>query len=1582
LSALKFLRLCVEVCRALKPLHKRGLLHGDLKPGNVICSDGGDAHLIDFSFVRASGPDATRQGTVPYMSPEVIEGKDADARADLYSLGVTFFDIAAGHPPFEGTIGDIVSGHLGAARPELVFERIAERDETDRYILAGLRAVVGRMIRRQPDERFPDVYEVEAALAAIAPDLIADDPLLDLPILNESELRQVWLSKILGGLDERLSTGSGEAFWIVEGELGSGKSEILRAVKWWAQLDRVAVLDGKMGSSHMSPLPELAEQLADMLGGTDFRGPGDTSEELPRLARFLTNELSRLCREKRVLVLLDDIDQSSPEAQQVLRSLLATTPSDGKLAILASADVGFQASQRLFPGEQLRLPSLGAHDVIPLVEAFLGKGKAEPKLVERLLAHTGGSPLFVVTLLRDLASSSEPLETLERLGPPQQLEHYWRRRLGGLSGKKRCVLGAVAVFEKSATPADIREVTELEEKDVRTALQSLEAEGWIRSCGEAFQTTTKPLAREVLEELPVSERRTLHLRAMELESDDGKRLLHAAAAGLSRPLQAEGLGIARMLERSGALHAARELLEAIVGICHDESLVRQARLDLGRVCMLLGSYPEAEHELRLVVDAPEHSIQSKGLLLLGSLYGLRRELPAAVEALEKALAVGLEMGEQAACLRELANIEYRRGAYEKARSFALQGLELVPQGHSVLAQLHDVLAKVDSAIGRHDQALAHAHSAVESARHGTEQRAVAMALDTLAWARQQAGDLVGAAGDLEQASSIYRQVGDLARLLRNEIALGALKLWLESWHEALEHFEGASRLAGAVANPSRIVDVRANLGLALAKVGRFERAALVLQRAEAEAKRVGQSDLLLMVRSYVASLELARGNVEESIRTYSEVRTGYEASGQGDLVAETEIEMAGALLWRGGRPDLEEALRLIARAGARPRALSGRMFEQRCNLYLGAARALGGEMEKALPLLEELTQGADQLGRRDLAWQAHLALARAHRGRQSDFLARRHLREAERILEQLSTGLSAEHRQAFWQDVRRAEVRALLATIPSSSGGGSSLVNESAGAGRTAMDPEAEALYRVLDFNKQLSSEHELPRLLDGILDAAVELTKAERGLLLWAEKEGLEVQAARGIGGDAVHQKFSRSIAESVFLDGEPVSTVDAASDYRFKEFLSIHELQLRSVACVPVSYKGKVLGVLYLENRFREGRFAHREMRVLSAFADQVAIAVSQAQLIEEARRRSCQLEEAKEALAQAYSKQAAALDTRTADLKNTRERLARLKERVVGQGDYHGVIGTGPVMQRIFSLMDRVRDLDVPVVFVGGIGSGKDLLARVMHDVSARRRGPFVAVSCGGIPDTLVESVLFGHVKGAFSGAADDSPGLLRTAVGGTLYLDDIEGMSPRMQVSFLRVLQEGCFTPLGSAAQIQASFRLVISSKVPLSELVAMGVLREDLRYRLEVIVIQLPDLKDRAEDVPVLARRFLERECEALGRPLRLLSTEALEALVSHPWPGNVRQLEQTLRRAMVLGESGGPVTAQELLGQPIPTQARGRKRDALRVVELEADEDERRHIVAALTKCKWNRTLAAQELGMPRRTFYRRLEKYGLLGSE
>lgn len=1594
MSAVELVAIAIEVCRALEPLHQRGLIHGDLKPGNIVLGPDGIVRLIDFSFVRSSADtsaDRFSSGTVQYMAPEVIEERLADVRADLYSLGATLFEILAGAPPFDGTVGEVIAGHLGEERPVLVPSRIRRGLDAEPELVAGVVPIVARLLRRDPDERFPDIGELEAALTALVGDLLGPDPIPQTPVLPVSVGRDRELRRVREAVRARLEApGENPVLLVVEGAFGTGKRTIRRCVKWRAQLDGVPVVEARCegGGGFLDPIASLVTQVLGTVEGDDAeaaRGtrlveslsrPGSGAAGLEGLAVDVGRLLARVSGSRRMLVTVDDVDRAPPETLKVIRGIAASIGADDRVAILVTAEHGFPWREQLGQGTGFVLPVLDRDQVEALVGTFFGR--VDDEAIDRLLAHTGGNPLFVSTLLAELAAGGEGLERLERLGPPRPLEAYWHDRLDGLPADLRRVLECAAVLERPAEASELTRTTEIEPVELGRSLDVLLAAGFLHRGPDGWRLATPSVAREVVAAADPDRIAELHRRAMDQEPDPARRLLHAAACGENRSLLDSGLEVAEMLEGLGALDAAREVLVAATRVGAGHPGFDALRLALGRVSLARGDYALAREQLESLSRSEDPALQRRALLLLGRLHGLVREPGEAAERLSEALELPGESGDTARILMELANVLFRAGELDKARATAETGLDETAETHPARADLLGVLGKLAAFAGRHDEALSRCREAVRVARASGDRRTLALAIDMLAWVRQQSGDLDGAAEDLAQAVALHREIGDLPRLARAQRVLGDVQWWRERWADALGQYEEADRLAGAVGNPAQRIEARIGLGFALVKVGRFERAALVLAGAREEATLRGHDESRLKVLVYEGDLAAVQGRSERALALWSEARDGLEKLGLKGVATELELEMAEVRLWRRAAGDVEAAAKSIERAANQDREDLGRGFEDMLAFQRAVLKLASGRFEDGMLDLDRLADELERDGPRDLLWQIHLAAARSLVERGLEVLGRKRLREAERILDQLAAGLPSEHRLAFWQDVRRAEVRRLLAiTVPSSTGLPVTDLTSSAVGGQ--LDPEAHSLYRVLEFNKRLSTEPDLARLLEAILDAAVELTGAERGFLLMPGPGGLEVRAAREIGcGDArdPHEQFSRSIAESVLLDGEAVVTVDAAGDDRFNEFISIHELKIRSVACVPVSYRGQGLGVLYLENRLRRGRFGGRDLRVLAAFADQVAIAISQAKLLEEAKERQIELEGATRALEAVCARQEADLKATGADLELAQQRIERIRRRIEGQGDYRGVIGTGPAMARVFELVERIKDLDVPVVFVGESGTGKDLLARVLHDSGVRSAGPFVPLSCGGVPDTLVEATLFGHTKGAFSGADSERPGLFATASGGTLYLDDIGEMPPRMQVDLLRVLQEGSYTPLGGQQSYRADFRLIASSKEPLRSLVDGGRLRSDLFYRLQVLSIDLPPLRAHAEDVPALTHRFIARESARLEIAKREITSEGIEALCAYGWPGNVRELEQTIRRALVIGDSDEPLTPETLLGAAAPhgsePPAQGSSSGA------EGLDDEQR-IVDALERCQWNRSKAAKLLGIPRRTFYRRLEKLGLI---
>jgi transcriptional regulator with GAF, ATPase, and Fis domain len=518
---------------------------------------------------------------------------------------------------------------------------------------------------------------------------------------------------------------------------------------------------------------------------------------------------------------------------------------------------------------------------------------------------------------------------------------------------------------------------------------------------------------------------------------------------------------------------------------------------------------------------------------------------------------------------------------------------------------------------------------------------------------------------------------------------------------------------------------------------------------------------------------------------------------------------------------------------------------------------------------------------------------------------------------------------------------------------------------------EIDRLRRLLTLSRRLNAEASLDRLLDDVIDAAIEMTDAERGFLLLrpAPGQALDVVVARNFAAGALDDaagKVSRSIAERAAAEGAPVITVDAGIDERFGAATSVAALRLRSVMAVPLRQKGRITGCIYVDHRLRGGAFDERAAALALDLADIAAIAIDNARLTTDLRRR----QDADDALARRL---AAELDDRDAELTRVR---AALPGRSALRGRYDAIVGESPAVVAMLEIVDRAARTELPVVIIGESGTGKELVARALHDQGARRDRPFVAVNCGAMPEPLLESELFGHVRGAFTGADRDRRGLFEVADGGTLFLDEVAETTPAMQAKLLRVLQDGQIRRVGDDRVRQVEVRVIAASQRALSDLVASGRFREDLRFRLEVIPIAVPPLRDRLEDVPTLVSHLLDRLAPKLGAGARPTVTRAaLRALSQHGWPGNVRELENAIARACALG---GPVIDVEDLPEAIarrrwspPPATPGADltlRPAIEVLE-------RSYIDAAMVRAGGNQTIAARLLGLSRFGLQKKLRR-------
>jgi len=379
----------------------------------------------------------------------------------------------------------------------------------------------------------------------------------------------------------------------------------------------------------------------------------------------------------------------------------------------------------------------------------------------------------------------------------------------------------------------------------------------------------------------------------------------------------------------------------------------------------------------------------------------------------------------------------------------------------------------------------------------------------------------------------------------------------------------------------------------------------------------------------------------------------------------------------------------------------------------------------------------------------------------------------------------------------------------------------------------------------------------------------------------------------------------------------------------------------CVPLRSRGRVIGTVYLDSR-KDGRlFTQDDLRFVEALADQAALAIENARMRTRLERENRQLADAAEA-----------------------------------RTSFANLVGKSPGIRAVFALIEKVAATDLPVMIRGESGTGKELVARAIHVHGPRRRRPFLGENCAAIPETLLETELFGHVRGAFTGAERSRPGLFEQADGGTLFLDEVGDMAPAMQVRLLRVVEEGAIRRVGGEKPVAVNVRLITATHRDLQAEIKAGRFRLDLLYRLQVLTIEIPPLRERPGDVALLTSHVLGRIAAERGRAPCLVDAEAMGLFERYAWPGNVRELQNTLQRLSLLAGDRA-ISAALIESDPVlrrtllPASETGKASFSLKSGEKE-------QLRQAIAAAGGNRKKAAGLLGVSRATLYRKLERHGL----
>ena len=840
---------------------------------------------------------------------------------------------------------------------------------------------------------------------------------------------------------------------------------------------------------------------------------------------------------------------------------------------------------------------------------------------------------------------------------------------------------------------------------------------------------------------------------------------------------------------------------------------------------------------------------------------------------------------------------------------------------------------------------------------------------------------------MSEALRLYRDLGDvegeiqalgsLAHLYdvsgQHEEAIAYIRLEIEKYATLrkeqnkviVQGREGLVALIGfrfetAKAHLEAIINTSEQLGLEYYRVwalnllqriyfylGDLSRAEAVCNEAIGEWQKRGVIYLEAVNFLFLGELALERGDFSEALE-YAEISSErFLETPRKDYVYRVYAIAATATARMG---DTETCLEWAKKASEGTQQISGMYTGILPLVYcgIGAAFAQAGRIAEAEAAFEQAIECRRES--KGDHWARALLIA-GEFYLQCGYMAKAqaHLEEAKQAFEEMEMSYFLEKAQVLLnqlsrdEDGRGRDAAPTLQSRESSRGEDAMPIPSSeVSAGTLSVDR-----WRLLyDVSRELTTEHDVKVLLDRTLGNLLAVYPAERVIVAIKNDNPKDfvVDAVRHHNVEADDaEELSRGIIRRVIETNEPVLSIDAQADKRLNRYQSVIDYNIRSVLCVPLFHvKEGVMGALYVDHRGIDNAFFEADQTFLQVFANLVGVALVNARMYEQ-------------------------LEDKARYLQQEVERRYQLGD-MFGQSD---------AMQMVYQLIERAAKSDIPVFLQGETGTGKELAARAIHYNSRRKDQRFLSQNCAALSPELLQSELFGHKKGAFTGATEDHKGIFEAANGGTVFLDEIVDAPPQLQRSLLRVLQEGEIRRVGETVDRAVDVRIIAATNRDLKKEVEKGSFREDLYYRLHVIQIDMPPLRERIEDVPLLAGHLLIRTKEDANKPVGGLTVGAIKALTSYNWPGNVRELENEIRRAVALAEEDGEITS-DLFSEAVGHAVSGVSVEYQGRLQGRMQEYEKRLIRDALEKCEGNITHTAKELGVARVSLYRKINRLGL----
>jgi transcriptional regulator with GAF, ATPase, and Fis domain/Tfp pilus assembly protein PilF len=967
-----------------------------------------------------------------------------------------------------------------------------------------------------------------------------------------------------------------------------------------------------------------------------------------------------------------------------------------------------------------------------------------------------------------------------------------------------------------------------------------------------------------------------------------------------------------------------------------------------------GAIEEFSAALRHVgVDAPAE--RARLLVRLAEALIRRGDNEAALKPLREARGVARVLGDSRAMARiaaRLANALIDLGQYRRSVRYARYAYAVLrdTDDHRTVGGVGVTLGLCYARLGRSSEAIEWLQNAAATFRRIGDTDGLVTALNNLGLVYKNLREWREATRFLEQALQLDNRAGLYSRMRGHNQNLGLIRYRLGQWDLAEENFRQSLKISLETGHVQGEAAALLALGLLARRRRQFEKAEEQFRHALELAQQTGAQREALLAREFLGELELDRGNAAQAVALLEPaLEEAMRLAPQGDLSAELEIRLGMALL-EVERIDeakahllhgvaladsigdrIEQAI--AERALGRLEAASGNLAAM--EIRIGAAaqcfEELGEVFELALTLLARgealflmpsstrlrapLEPVADasrraaamfrELGVLPLAAESMLTLARLEAEREHYDQALGLLEQAEQWLAESGDASAGDRAVSLRRELERQYVAVSLSTC-----------NE----------------FRALEEANRLFREtSDMDGLLAQTVKLAVEHAGGDRGFVAFSNGGGrLDVVAQHGLGRDRARRilRVLEEVAGDRLAESGPLFSSRVIADPRFATAMTDSLDGVGSLVCVPLNFPSQSVGLVYVDrlNDSLLGPFRQRELNLLAVLANSAAVAIVEAQ-------RSLLLAENRQ-----------------------------LRDRLKPTPGMERVVSQSAEMAGILNLLTKVGDSNATILFMGETGTGKGLLAQVVHEMSARRDRPFVQVNCAALPEQLLESELFGYVQGAFTGATRDKTGLFEEAEGGTIFLDEIEKIPESVQAKLLHVLDRSEIRPVGATRSRKVDARVICATGCDLRERIKAGRFLEDLYYRLNDITVRVPALRERREDIPVLVHHFLSQFARQMEKKVAGLDPRVLQVFLDYGWRGNVRELEKTLKRMIVLAEEGDTLGLDLL--PPEMREAQPGEPEKLNGHSLRNNisQLERKMIAEALERNRWNKARAARDL--------------------